>query len=440
MPTPLRPVATIALGLLASVTATQSNADDFNRHWDGSDWREDNIQVGPRPFYLIEGMDDGPLKKKLQSCEDEPVRRTNWSIAHRGAPLQFPEHTKEAYQAGARMGAGIVECDVTFTSDGALVCRHAQNDLHTTTNILTTQYADRCIKPFSPATLDANGAVTKAATAECRTSELTVNEFKSLRGKMDAFNPAATTPAQFQTGTPAWRTDLYTGRGTLMTLAESIALNKKNGVKHTPELKAGDAATITAVFGSQERYAQALINELQANGVRPKDAYPQSFNPNDILYWVKNTAYGDQAVFLVDFNTTTDNIVLFDTTGKQLLTRDEQNAFFKSLRRAGVKIVAPSFNALLSVQGDRIVPSTLAKDLRSMGFDLISWSFERVDLRKGAAGVGSYYDFDPTGAAIKKDSDMYKALDVLARDVKLIGMFSDWPGTVSYYASCMGLK
>jgi len=33
-------------------------------------------------------------------------------------------------------------------------------------------------------------------------------------------------------------------------------------------------------------------------------------------------------VFLVDY-TTTDNIILFDTTGKQFLTRDEQNAFFK---------------------------------------------------------------------------------------------------------------
>jgi len=437
----LRASATIALGLLAAITATHANADEHNRNWDGFDWHQDNnIQVGPRPFYLIEGMDEGPLKKKLESCKDEPVRRTNWSIAHRGAPLQFPEHTKEAYEAGARMGAGIVECDVTFTSDGALVCRHAQNDLHTTTNILTSQYADRCVKPFVPATLDANGAVTKAATAECRTSELSLDEFKSLRGKMDAFNPAATTPQQYQTGTPAWRTDLYTGRGMLMTFAESIALNKKLGVKHTPELKAGDAASIAAVFGSQERYAQALINELQANGVRPRDAYPQSFNPNDVLYWVRNTAYGDQAVFLVDYNTTTDNIVLFDTTGKQLLTRDEQNAFFKSLRRAGVKIVAPSFNALLAVQGSRIVPSVVAKDLKAMGFDLISWSFERVDLRKGAAGVGSYYDFDPTGAAIKKDSDMYKALDVLAKDVKLIGMFSDWPGTVSYYASCMGLK
>jgi glycerophosphoryl diester phosphodiesterase len=440
MPTSLRTSATLALGLLTAIIAVPASAGEHSTRWDGDDRRDDDIQVGARPYYLVEGMDDSALKRKLKSCEDKPVRRTNFSIAHRGAPLQFPEHTLESYAAGARMGAGIVECDVTFTADGALVCRHAQNDLHTTTNILTSQYADRCIKPFAPATLDANGNVTKAATAECRTSELMLDEFKSLRGKMDAFSPAALTAQQFQGGTAAWRTDLYTGRGTLLTFAESIALNKKLGVKHTPELKSGDVQSIARVFGSQERYAQALINELQANGVRPKDAWPQSFNPHDVLYWVRNTAYGDQAVFLVDYNTATDNIVLFDTTGKQLLTRDEQNAFFKQLRRAGVKVVAPAFNALLTVQGTHIVPTVLAKDLRSLGFGLISWSFERVDLRRGAAGVGSYYDFDPSGAAIKKDSDMYEALDVLAKDVKLIGLFSDWPATVSYYASCMGLN
>jgi glycerophosphoryl diester phosphodiesterase len=447
----LRASTTIAFALCTALSAGSTAANDGDRQSDGRhsdhagykyghEWRDDIIQVGPRPAYLIEGMEEGALKRRLQSCEDKPVRRTDFSIAHRGAPLQFPEHTKEAYEAGARMGAGISECDVTFTSAGQLVCRHAQNDLHTTTNILTSQYANRCVKPFAPATLDATGAVTKAASAECRASELTLDEFKSLRGKMDAFNGAATTPQQYQGGTAGWRTDLYTGRGTLLTFAESIALNKQLGVKHTPELKAGDAASIAKVFGSQERYAQALIDQLLAGGVRPKDAWPQSFNPNDVLYWVRNTAYGDQAVFLVDYNAATDNIVLFDTTGKQLITREDQNAFFKTLRRAGVKIVAPSFNALLAVEGARIVPTVLARDLRSMGFDLISWSFERTDLRRGAAGVGGYYDFDPTGAVIKKDSDMYKALEVLAKDVKLIGMFSDWPGTVSYYASCMGLR
>ncbi len=31
-------------------------------------------------------------------------------------------------------------------------------------------------------------------------------------------------------------------------------------------------------------------------------------------------------------------------------------------------------------------------------------------------------------------------MDVLAKDVGVKGVFSDWVGTTSYYASCMGLK
>jgi glycerophosphoryl diester phosphodiesterase len=104
-------------------------------------------------------MDDSPLKKRLgsQECRNKPFRKTDFSIGHRGAPLQFPEHTREIYEAAARMGAGIVECDVTFTKDKELVCRHAQNDLHTTTNILAGRRWRQVHKPFTPATFDADG-------------------------------------------------------------------------------------------------------------------------------------------------------------------------------------------------------------------------------------------------------------------------------------------
>ena len=34
--------------------------------------------------------------------------------------------------------------------------------------------------------------------------------------------PRATTPQGYLGGTASWRTDLYTGRGTLMTLRESV--------------------------------------------------------------------------------------------------------------------------------------------------------------------------------------------------------------------------
>ena len=92
-------------------------------------------QIGPRPFYLVDKMKDGPLKEKLRACTG-PFHKTDFSIGHRGAALMFPEHSREAYLAAARMGAGIIECDVTFTKDRQLVCRHSQCDLHTTTNIL----------------------------------------------------------------------------------------------------------------------------------------------------------------------------------------------------------------------------------------------------------------------------------------------------------------
>ena len=51
-------------------------------------------QLGPRPFFLVEDMSPGPLKTELQACAQRPAfTRRAWSIGHRGAPLQFPEHT-----------------------------------------------------------------------------------------------------------------------------------------------------------------------------------------------------------------------------------------------------------------------------------------------------------------------------------------------------------
>ena len=82
------------------------------------------VELGPRPYFLVDQMRDGELKEKLRSCERMNFKKSDFSIGHRGAPLQFPEHTSESYQAAARMGAGILECDVTFTKDKELVCRH----------------------------------------------------------------------------------------------------------------------------------------------------------------------------------------------------------------------------------------------------------------------------------------------------------------------------
>jgi glycerophosphoryl diester phosphodiesterase len=316
------------------------------------------------------------------------------------------------------MGAGIVECDVTFTKDGELVCRHAECDLHTTTNIVATELNNKCTVPWTG----------QGSSPKCCTSDITLSEFKTLTGKMDASNPQAATAQGYLGGTASWRTDLYTGRGTLLTLKESIALNKQLGVKHTPELKSGDPTRLLTVFGGQENYAQKMIDEFKAARVSPRDVWPQSFDVRDVRYWIRNEPYfGKQAVYLDDID---------PSVGLPRLTNEE----LRQLKRDGVKIIAPPMGVLLSVDPNgELVPSQYARDIKAFGFDIITWSFERADLRKGAAGAGFYYAFDPTGVAIKKDGDMYKALDALARKVQVKGVFSDWPATVTYYASCMGL-
>ena len=86
-----------------------------------------------------------------------------------------------------------------------------------------------------------------------------------------------------------------------------------------------------------------------------------------------------------------------------------------------------------------LVPSEYARDIKGLGFDIITWSFERADLRRGARERGLLLRVRSDRYRVKKDSDMYKALDALAKKVKVKGIFSDWPATVTYYANCMGL-
>src|SRR5215468_7346944 len=137
----------LAVALTTAVTVFFTFAPVASADHDGRN--DDAIQLGPRPFYLVDGMDEGPLKDTLMHCKSGPFRRTDFSLGHRGAALQFPEHTKEAYQAGARMGAGIVECDTTFTKHGDLVCRHSDCDLQTTTDIVTTPLNAKCSVPWT---------------------------------------------------------------------------------------------------------------------------------------------------------------------------------------------------------------------------------------------------------------------------------------------------
>jgi glycerophosphoryl diester phosphodiesterase len=382
--------------------------------------RPPTVQLGPRPFYLIDDMDDGPLKSELSRCSEMSFKKSDFSIGHRGACLQFPEHTKESYEAAARMGAGIIECDVTFTKDKQLVCRHSQCDLHTTTNILATPLAAKCTQNFKPA----DPVAGTPASANCCTSDITLAEFKTLCGKMDASNSKATTVAEYLGGTATFRTDLYATCATLVTHKESIELIRSLGAKFTPELKAASVTMPYEGTYTQEMYAQQMIDEYKALRIPASQVFAQSFNLNDVLYWQKaEPRFGAQGVYLDD---------RVDAAGGY----DAAIAAMPEIAKKGVKIIAPPMWALVTLDAaGKIVPSTYATAAKAAGLDLITWTLER----SGPLATGGGYYFQSVTSAIDNDGDTFELLDVLAQKVGVRGVFSDWPATVTYYANCKGL-
>ncbi|KAI0874318.1 PLC-like phosphodiesterase [Hypoxylon argillaceum] len=382
-----------------------------------------NVELGPRPEFLINDMDEGWLKDKLSSCLDKEVVSTKFSIGHRGgACLQFPEETLESHTAGMRMGAGIEECDVAFTKDRELVCRHDQCDLHTTTNIVATPLGAKCTTPFQPASAD--GAV--AATAYCCTSDITLAEFKTLCGKMDGFNASATTPADYLRGTPAWRTDLYATCGTVLSHREFIRAVDARGRMFTSELKQPRVPMPFEGTYTTQQYEQQIVDEYVRAGVDPARVWLQSFLFQDVAYWLRHApAFGRQAILL-------------DQSGDAPGTIDGAAANLTFYRDAGVRIVGPPLPYLVSVDGEgEYVPSHYATTARRLGLDIITWSLERSGPLVQAAARGDYY-YSTIVNGTHKDGDIYRLVDVLAQKVGVKGIFSDWSSTVTLYANCFG--
>lgn len=367
---------------------------------------------------LITGLSDGELKTKLESCSTQTPGFSRFSIGHRGAPLQYPEHTKEGYNAAVKMGAGIVECDVTFTKDKALVCRHSQCDLHTSTNILETPLAAKCSNPPNM------NSRTPYRDVKCCTSDISLSEFKSLRGKQDYGNKKAATLKDYMFREPGSSSD-YPTYGTLLTHAESIELFVSHGVQMIPELKAPSVQMPYEVTYQQHDYAKALVDEYKAAGVPPENVYLQSFNLNDIKYWIASSpAYAKNAVWLDG---------RYRDGSFKLDNPESWKPTMQELADIGLSTLAPPMWMLLDLDGNTIVASDYARAAKAAGLKLVTWTLER----SGPLDNGGGWYYQTVKKAIRKDSDTLVVLHALADDVGVSGVFSDWPATTSYYHACM---
>lgn len=418
----------VIAALVADIASSlpTKNYDDHNQHPSHPD--SYYVSTGPRPYFIVNNMTDSPLKKKLQSCENGPFEITGFTIGHRGGgTLQFPEETVESTMAGARMGAGILECDVSFTKDRGLVCRHSLCDLHTTTDILLhPDLAKKCTVPFTPAN------ATSPANAICCTSDITTAEYLTLCGKQDGFNATAKTVKDYQYGTPTWRTELYDTCGTVMTLDSYITLvDSLPGHRNfTPELKTPPAQVPMPFNGyTQEQYARDMLDTFIKRGIAPNRVWAQSFNPPDIFQWIKEyPAFAKQAVYL-------------DEDGDTPATLANATARLHSLKARGVNIISPPFGYLLTTTPDNktIIPSAYATTAKAVGLDIVAWTFERSGPLANVAKNQEYY-YTQIAQGISYDGQEFEVLDILAKQVGIKAIFTDWAGTVTYYANCIGLE
>lgn len=316
------------------------------------------------------------------------------------------------------MGSGVLECDVAFTKDRQLVCRHAQCDLHTTTNIVAIPELNaKCTQPFQPA---GNGT---DASAKCCTSDFTVEEFKTLCAKMDSFNASATTPEDFLGGGPDWRTELYATCGEVLTHHEHIALIEGLGLKFTPELKTPEVEMPFEGDYTQEMYAQQMVDDYKQAGIDPSRVWIQSFLYDDVLYWLEaEPEFAKQAVWL-------------DETGETPETFETAIENLDKVKEDGVQIVAPPINYLLTAENGKIVPSRYATRCNELGLEIIAWSLDRSGPLADVEENEDYY-YNTFAEAVNKDGDLYVVVDVLAREIGISKLFTDWSATVTYYANC----
>jgi len=370
----------------------------------------DIVTLGDRPYHLLDAMRPSALKDELIQCATtrSSFKKSDFSISHRGANLHYPEHTERSLKAASLMGAGILECDVTFTSDHELVCRHSQCDLHHTTDVVTRPEMNaKCTIPWS-----------EGVAPQCCTSDFTLEELKTLCAKMDTSGANVSATLEFgHGGISEVPTNIHQYEcPSILTHREYIGLIMAHGGKYTPELKTPEVDMPYDGQYTQQMYAQQMIDEYIEMDIDPEDVWPQSFNIDDAIYWIEHTDFGEQVVLLDErYN---DNATS---------TFEEYSVYLKQASDAGVHIVAPHMSML--VQQDEsaafgLVESDYTKVAKQNGLEIITWTLERI----------SPYDFWD-----RREGSVYELLYVLAHNVEILGIHTDWPAPVTFFANCMNL-
>ena len=106
------------------------------------------------------------------------------------------------------------------------------------------------------------------------------------------------------------------------------------------------------------------------------------------------------------------------------------------LENAGVSYMAPPMWMLLKLDDmSKMTISDYGQLIKDHGFDIITWTLER----SGPLTTGGGWYYQTVTDVIDRDGDQFELLYALHTEVGIVGIFSDWPATTTFYATCMGL-
>ena len=298
------------------------------------------------------------------------------------------------------MGAGTLECDVTFTKDlgarlPALAERSRDDDGH---------LADAARADLHRA-VHARAARRERRRAVVRPASRVPHERAHARRVQDAagqdrcVRSGGADRRAVRRAAPAPRARISARASSAARCSRTPRASRcfeRLGVRMTPELK---EPSVELPFNglTREQLAQKLIDEYRAAGVPP----------SDVLAAVVRSARRrvlDRARARVR-----------RASGAARRTRcpwvRRARGGSRSYKAAGINIWAPPLFVLLDLDAEgRIVPSRAARAARAAGLDIIAWTLERSG-NLAAPNNGFYYR--TIDAAITREGDVLQVVDVL---------------------------
>ena len=255
------------------------------------------------------------------------------------------------------MGAGIIECDVTFTE-------RPQSWYADTRNAIWPVFRPIFCKLSWPTPADSHSLQPNKAHRPAPNAVPVTSPWRSLNpcARPDVKNSQATSVDEFLAPLDSPVIDQPNQCGTVMSHRDSIELIRDLGTAFTPELKRPEVPMPFNGF-SQQDYAKKLLTEYQQAGIPTKQVYPQSFNINDVRYWIENhPQYAQQTIWLVPRQ-------------RQLVPLSF--AELQSLQAEGLHIIAPPIPMLVQQNSKgQVEPTAFAKAAKASGLKIITWTFE----------------------------------------------------------------